>query len=243
MASFAKRFTFFFLLMLSSYVQIQARESKFFSKIFHLGARISPDEVPTPTPAPAPAPEPANSESQDPYYGLYGQGSGMFPPAKDPVSTTHTPTTATTFENDLLAEELEDEKFETGYEKNSYNNNGYTTRNYNYNNGYTTSNHNNNGYTTSNYNNNGYSSSYKTNGYASNYNNNGYETERQGMSDTRSVEGGKYYYDVENVNYYPEGYESGKETSKNEGYYGNTENSNEFNSMGEFQESQEEYVP
>ncbi|WRX13759.1 hypothetical protein QQP08_006246 [Theobroma cacao] len=100
--------------MLSSYVQIQARESKFFSKIFHLGARISPDEVPTPTPAPAPAPEPANSESQDPYYGLYGQGSG---------------------------------------------------------------------------------------------------------------------------------YESGKETSKNEGYYGNTENSNEFNSMGEFQESQEEYVP
>ncbi|XP_022762514.1 protein E6-like [Durio zibethinus] len=219
MASLAKHITFFFLLVLSSSVQIRARESMFFSKIFHLGGKISPQEVPTPSPAPAPA----NSEGQlDPYHGLYGQGSGMFPPVKKTVSTSNTPTT---FENDLLAEELADEKYETGYENNKYNNNGYTLSNYN-----------SNGDTSSNYNNNGYT--------LSNYNNNGYETERQGMSDTRFVEGGKYYYDVKNGNYYPNGYESsGKETTKNEGYYGNTENSNEVNPMEEYQESQEEYVP
>ncbi|XVF02047.1 hypothetical protein REPUB_Repub04eG0142500 [Reevesia pubescens] len=259
MASFEKHIVFFFLLVISSSVRIQARESKFFSKIFHLGAKISPLEVPTSSPAAAPAPAPANSESQlDPYYGLYGHGSGMFPPAKESVSTSNTPTTTNSFENDLLAEELADEKYETGYEKNNYDNNGYSASNYN-NKAYTSSNYNNNGYTLSNYNNNGYSSNYKTNGYSStyktngyssNYNNNGYDTERQGMSDTRYVEGGKYHYNVKNENYYPNEYESsGKETRKNEGYYGNTENSNEFNSMEEFQnneqyqESQEEYVP
>ncbi|XWS39419.1 hypothetical protein CRYUN_Cryun18bG0053000 [Craigia yunnanensis] len=155
MASFANLITFFFFLELSSSVHIQARESK----IFHLGAKISPLEVPTPTAAPALAPGPVNSESQlDPYYGLYGHGSGMFPLAKETASTSNSPTTTTTFENDLLAEELADEKYETGYEKNNYNNNGYTTSNYN-----------NNGYTNNNYNNNGYSSNYNTKGYSSSY--------------------------------------------------------------------------
>ncbi|KAH1098547.1 hypothetical protein J1N35_015468 [Gossypium stocksii] len=254
MASFANHIVLFFFLLLSSSVQIQARESKFFSKIFHLGAKISPLVVPTPTPAPASAPAlaptvapataPANIGIQDPYYGLYGHGSGMFPPAKEGVTTGNTPTA---FENDLFAEELADEKYESGYEKNNY----YYNNNNN-NNGYTTSKYNNNGYTLSSYNNNGYSGNYNTNGYNDNYNNNGYETERQGMSDTRFVEGDKYYYSKKNENYYPNGYEfsSSKGTTKNEGYYGNTENSNEFNSMEEFQnkedqymERQEEYVP
>ncbi|XVE66159.1 hypothetical protein DITRI_Ditri08aG0058000 [Diplodiscus trichospermus] len=252
MASFANHSTFFlFLVLSSSSLLIDARESKFFSKIFHLGAKISPFEVPTPTPAPAPAAGPVNSGSQfDPYYGLYGHGSGMFPSAKETVSTSNTPTATTAFEDDLLAEQLADENYETGYHNNKYNNNGYTTSNYN-NDGYTSSNYNNNGYTVRNSNANSYSSSYKTNGYSSssssnnnNNNNNGYETERQGMSDTRFMEGGKYYYNVKNANYYPSGYEStGKETTRNEGYYGNTENSNEFNTMEEFQERQDEYVP
>ncbi|OMO57030.1 protein E6-like protein [Corchorus olitorius] len=260
MASLAKHITFFFLVvLLSSSVQIQARQSKFFSKIFHLGAKISPQlETPTPSPlaaaAPAPAPLSGAPESQDPYYGLYGhgQGTGLFPPAKETgfsSSSNNIPTTTTTFEDDLLAEELaaDDEKYETGYayEKNNYNNNGYTTSSSNYNHGYNT-NYDTNGYG------NGYSSGNYNNGQTlSNYNNNEYETERQGMSDTRFVEGGKYYYDVKNENYYlNNGYESGKGTTENEGYFGNAENSNEFNSMEEFQnkenqyqESQEEYVP
>ncbi|KAK8655294.1 hypothetical protein V6N13_107877 [Hibiscus sabdariffa] len=237
MASFAKPIAFFFFILVSSSFHVQARESKFFSKFIHLGAKISPLESPAvapalaPTPAPAPAMSPTDIGSQDPYYGLYGHGSGMFPPANEGVTTSNTPTTTSTFKNDLFAEELADERYESGYEKN---NNGYTMSNYDNNNNYKD-----NGYTLNNY-------EHNTDAY------NGYETERQGMSDTRFVEGGKYYYNVKRVNYYPNGYEfsSSKETNKNEGYYGNTENSNEFNSMeelenreDEYQERQEEYAP
>ncbi|GMI74839.1 hypothetical protein HRI_001153200 [Hibiscus trionum] len=119
------------------------------------------------------------------------------------VTTSNTPTTTSTFGNDLFAEEHAHGKYE-----NNYNNNGYTTTN-------------------------------------NNYDDNGYETERQGTSDTRFVEGGKYYYNAKNENYYPNGYEysSSKEASTNEGYYGNTENSNEFNSIDEFENKEDEYVP
>ncbi|KAL4363431.1 hypothetical protein GQ457_04G005790 [Hibiscus cannabinus] len=176
-------FFFFFLIVLSSSVQIQAREGKFFSKIIHLGAKFTAQLEPTPSQAPAPAPEPAFVDNQEPYYGLYGHGN--------------TPTTTSTFGNSLLAEELADEIYETGYENNNYNN----------------------------------------------YDGGNNERMRLGMSDTRFVEGGKYYYDVKNGNYYPNGYEysSSKEA---EGYYGNTDNSNEFNSMeDEYRERQGGYVP
>ncbi|KAE8716452.1 GBF's pro-rich region-interacting factor 1 [Hibiscus syriacus] len=135
----------------------------------------------------------------------------------DTNAEINTPTTTSTFENVLFT----DERYETGYEKN--NKDEYTTSNYNYND---------DDYTLSNYN---------TNGYDGNYNNNGYETERQGMSYTRFVEGGKHFYNVENKNFYPNEYEfsSSKETSENEGYYGNTENPME----DEYQERQEEHVP
>ncbi|KAE8670140.1 GBF's pro-rich region-interacting factor 1 [Hibiscus syriacus] len=235
MASFAQPIAFFFFLVLSSSLHIQARESKFFTKFIHLGAKISPLAAPILSPAVAPtlaptlAPAPANVNSQDPYYGLYGHGSNMFPPAKEGVTTSNTPTTTSNFENDLFA----DQSYETGYEKNNNNNDEYTTSNYNYND-------NDNGYTLSNY-------KYSTDGYNGNYNDNGYETERQGMSDTRFVEGGKRFYDAGKENYYPNGYEfsSSKESSENEGYYGNTDNSMEDleNKEYEYQERQEEYMP
>ncbi|XP_011043641.1 PREDICTED: homeobox protein 2-like isoform X2 [Populus euphratica] len=91
------------------------------------------------------------------------------------------------------------------YESGNQNNNGYTN-NY-YNSGYklasesyeTENKNSENGYT-NNYNNNGNTNNnYNNNGYTTNYNNNGYETERQGMSDTRFMEGGKYYYHVKNT--------------------------------------------
>ncbi|KAE8673012.1 GBF's pro-rich region-interacting factor 1 [Hibiscus syriacus] len=227
MASFAQPIAFFFFLVLSSPLHIQARESKFFTNFIHLRAKISPLAAPTPSPEVAPvlAPTPANFDSQDPYYGLYGHGSNMFPTAKEGVTTSNTPTAASNFENDLFTDER--------YEKNNNNNYEFTTSNYNYNN-------NDNGYTLSNY-------KYNTNGYNGNYNDNGYETERQGMSDTRFVEGGKHFYNVEKDNHYPNGYEfsSSKGTSENEGYYGNTDNSmEEFeNKGGEYQEREEEYAP
>ena len=75
------------------------------------------------------------------------------------------------------------------------------------------------------------------------------------MSDTRFLENGKYYYEMNNGNknnYSPDGYsrtEKGSTSSTEANYYSNTQNSNEFNSMEEFQgqheyqEGQEEYVP
>ena len=155
---------------------------------------------------------------------------------------------------------------------NNYNNEGYTNKYYN--NGYKlpgesheAGNQNSeNGYSnngnTNNYNNKGYTNKYYNNGYklagesyeAGNQNSdNGYtryETERQGMSDTRFMEGGKYYYNAKNENYYPANkYESGKVSTQNQGSYGNDENPNEFNTMEEYksqegyEESQEESLP
>ncbi|KAB1200684.1 Protein E6 [Morella rubra] len=324
MESFAKPLSFFFLLVLFSSLPIQAREGRFFSKVARHSTnnnivtepKIPLGEAPTPAPAPdaaeaptpvvAPTPAPTHSASQN-GYGLYGHGSGQFSP------TEETQNTATKFEDEILTGELKGESFETGYPKtNLYNQNGNT------NNGYTTkynskgyaSNYNSDGYV-NNYNANGYSNNYDGNGYSNNYvngngfsntyNSNGYQSERQGMSDTRFLENGRYYVDVKNENhnlnkqgmsdtrflengryyvdvknenhnlnkqgmsdtrflengrYYVDvknennnlnGYESGRGTSNNEGYYGNNLYANEFNSMEEYEkqeESQEDqFVP
>ncbi|XP_021687736.2 protein E6 [Hevea brasiliensis] len=271
MASFGKHLFFYFLLVLFSSSLIHARESKFFSKFTHYSitnnakeSNLSPIEAPAPTPAVALAPTPTTAPAPAPIYtlseigdhGLYGHGSGLFPPTKE-----------TTTENELLNEEFDGETYEKAYQTSNFNNNN---GNYNYNNGYKlasesheTGNQNNyNGYT-GRYNNNGYelaSGSYEKgynqnnrNSYTSNYNvNNGYLTDqRQGMSDTRFMEGGKYYYNVKNENsYYPANiYAPRKVSTQNQGYYGNSENQNEFNSM-EFEnqelydeDSQEESLP
>lgn len=255
MASFFKPFFLFFLLVLIfSSLQAEARESKFFNKFKrYIDPKVSISEAPSPavaepgiapvpatatsepeiasSPVVAPTPAPTYSESE--YgHGLYGQESSQFP--------TKTPPTTTMFEDELLTEELRGESFETGYPKtnlysnngnpNNYNNNGYSSS-YNNDNGHAT-NYNSNGYV-NNYNANGGYNNYKGNGYSNNYyNSNGYQTERQGMSDTRFLENGKYYVDVQNENNL-NGYQ---------GYYGNNKFPNEFNSMGEY-EKQEEPVP
>lgn len=228
---------------------------------------------PTPSPTPAPAPElapvpaPTTPEVQAPFpapeyfsytesengYGLYGTRT----------STTNDRTPATVDvedEEEILSEELVGgESFERGYNqnKNLYNNNGgnpSSTRTYKtgfnniggnpsttstykhyYNNGYRRNHDGNSGY-----NNNGY--------YASNINTNGYDQiQRQGMSDTRFLENGRYYHDVknENGNYYSNAYGTERESSKDQGYYGGSENRNEFDTMEEYEKYQESqhYVP
>jgi hypothetical protein len=170
-------------------------------------------------------------------YGLYGGGSNEFPPTKE------TPTT-TKFEDEFLTGELSGERFETGYPKTNLYNSNENKENYN-NNGYTP-NYNNNGYNSNNNNNNGYTPNYNSNGYSNNYNTNGYQTERQGMSDTRFLENGKYYFPVNNENNKLNGYETRKENTQNEGYYVNNMYPNEFNSMEEYEkqeENQEEFEP
>jgi hypothetical protein len=81
--------------------------------------------------------------------------------------------------------------------------------------------------------------------------------ERQGMSDTRFLENGKYYYDVKGENYNPNQYGNSRGTvasrnwyGSNKGYYGNNGNSFEhknymagYENEEEFQGEQEEFHP
>ncbi|KAI3744922.1 hypothetical protein L1987_58020 [Smallanthus sonchifolius] len=157
-----------------------------------------------------------------------------------------------------------------GYNQNGYNNeNGYNQNMYsnNYNNkvhGYSSLMTENNGYETdrrsqNNYNN--YMSftndnhGYNGNGYTSSneeYNgyNNGYMVEKQGLSDTRFLENGKYSYDANNNgNNHETSY--GEDVRDNgEGYYNNEKSKYEFDTMEEYerqegypQSDQRGYVP
>uniref|UniRef100_A0A1J3JXV9 Protein E6 n=1 Tax=Noccaea caerulescens TaxID=107243 RepID=A0A1J3JXV9_NOCCA len=220
MASFVLKSTFCFLVAVFCFIDhsVEAREGKlFFSKFTHFN-RPNTKEVAL-TPAPAPGLAETNGRLGD---GPFGPGSGMVPQTKEswPVSS---PTTDKEFEKLMatfdeekkknnLPEEFEEEEESEDSEdlngqKDKYNNN-------------------NNGYT------------YTTN---SNYNDNrrgyGNEKERQGMSDTRFMENGKYFYDTRARN---------SENTHSRGYE-RKDHSNEFETMEEYYKSlegtQEEYEP
>ncbi|KAL2476724.1 Uncharacterized protein Adt_37460 [Abeliophyllum distichum] len=101
-----------------------------------------------------------------------------------------------------------------------------------------------------NYNNNLYSDNYNNNNGYSKSNLEGYTIEPQGMSDTRSLENGKYYYDIKNENYNTNiGDESVRENSNEGGYY-NKKSKNEFDSMEEYERKEgypdiqrDQYIP
>ncbi|PSS05680.1 hypothetical protein CEY00_Acc18949 [Actinidia chinensis var. chinensis] len=204
MAHYAKTISFSLLIVFFlSLLQVDARESKFFSK-------VTPTTTATRTATTNNVIEP--------------EGPQLAPvpePALAPMTTTTTATTADEILKEELGERYEEEE-EDKWSPSPYNNK----------NGYTTTNNNN---------------FYNTNGYSENYKNgNGYVSQKQGMSDTRFMENGKYYYNVKNENYY-NGYESEKGIGS-EGYYnGNKEN--EFDFMEEYErqqgypERQGEYVP
>ncbi|XP_022748921.1 uncharacterized protein LOC111298474 [Durio zibethinus] len=148
-----------------------ARECKFFSKTFHSGDKIYPLEDPKSTPAPGPV----NSESKlDPM-------AIMVWALACPPSNQHS-TTSTAFKNVLLAEELLMKNMRRAVRRKT------TTTMVTARAIITTILVTPATATTM-----ATQSSYKTNSYRSSYNNNVYEIERQGMSDTRFVEGGKYY--------------------------------------------------
>jgi hypothetical protein len=233
---------------------------------------LAPTPAPTPAPAPAPtlgqepasapeigttiipsgpAPEPEFLVEKEGHgYGLYGIDSSQY------SSTKETPKTITDFENELLNEDFNDNKsYKKGYpQTNLHNNNEVYTKNYNneeYKNNY--NNNNNNEVYTKNYNGEEYKNNYNNNNemYTKNYNNNeeyknnygnGYERKREGMSDTRFMENGKYSYNVdsENENYSKEnGYESGRGSTENEGNYEKNQYPNEFETMEEYERQQE----
>ncbi|KAE7995754.1 hypothetical protein FH972_000523 [Carpinus fangiana] len=267
MASSATFTSFLFLLTLFFSMQIHARESQFFSKFTNNNAKETP-LIPNKE-------ETTTKQNQEPTfipetqggYGLYGHESGQFPP------TTTTPThvnaapyttkpTRLPYKNEFDDEESLNKYLNTN---DDHNNNNNENKNYYYN---TNGNKNKNYYFDKNtYDANQYGGFGDTKltterGYSTMANQNNYN-ERQGMSDTRFMENGKYYYDINGEKYNPNQYRNSKGTvaSRNwdgnkgyygnkGGYYGNNENSFEHsNSMEgyqneeEFQEEQNEFEP
>lgn len=236
--------------------------------------KSSPLETPTPAPAPAPvsggennnidefAPVPAAPESGNVFApSPIESGNGFFGPAPAPsrgddIEIAPTPSVSgignefpvpvpapapESFESDnpygLYGQEEEDNK-ELNNEKlhaTEYNNNnGYGNKNYNRN----ANDDNADGYLNRAYNSMGYSNRA--------YNSMGYSNEKQGMSDTRFLDNGKYYYDPSQGNYNNQNdggrYESVRESSnEEEGYYGKLSQS-DLNSMEEY-ERQNGYSP
>ncbi|KAL9304922.1 putative protein E6 [Arabidopsis thaliana] len=222
MASFALKPIFCFIAVFCFIVHnVEAREGKlFFSKFTHIDRPNNKDVALSPAPAPGLAQ--ANGRLGN---GSFGPGSGMIPQTKESWPSSST-TTDEEFEklmatfdeekNTKLPETFEEEEESEDSEdlnepKDKYNNN-------NNNNGYT--------YTTNNYNDNG-------RGY-------GNEEEKQGMSDTRVMENGKYFYDTRGRN---------SENTPSRGYENarGNDHTNEFETMEEYYKSlegsQEEYEP
>lgn len=210
------------VLLLISSLQVQARESKFFSKTVH--SNTAKESFPLKSPAPSPNQEDPFNYTQENQngYGLYGHESDQASPtttfnnveytARDTPSefstveftTPTTPTTTTTT---------------TNTNERSYMNKEYST------------------------------TKYPTNEF---------EKQQYGMSDTRFLNNGRYFYDVNTNNNYGSRYETGKSNQRygsygdmskynNGGYYGNNENAYEYNSSLDgykgSQEEEEDFVP
>eukprot|EP00268_Persea_americana_P063983 TRINITY_DN8365_c1_g1_i1.p2 TRINITY_DN8365_c1_g1~~TRINITY_DN8365_c1_g1_i1.p2 ORF type:complete len:236 (-),score=32.39 TRINITY_DN8365_c1_g1_i1:97-774(-) len=206
MAPSPKHLSLLTLLFLISSLQVQARESKFFSH-YNTAKEAKPLQTPAPSPTEEVDPYSYNQENQN-GYGLYGRGTDQATP------------TTTTFNNvQYTAREPPtvfptEEYAATTTEKRNYMNKEYTTK----------------------------------------YPNNEYEKNQYGMSDTRYLDNGRYYYDLNannnnyqfetgkgNTNNYQ--FETGKGSSQRYGSYGNKNQMNKYNTEGYYgnNESPSEY--
>ncbi|KAK4420908.1 hypothetical protein Salat_2041300 [Sesamum alatum] len=253
MASVAKLLCCLLFIVLCTGWQTEARESKFFAKYVHLST-VPEQDVSLSSPSPAPAPitsqisdVPASSPLVADYVPVPAPAPLMADyvpvPAPTPLMADYVPIPAPAADQGPLEPgfgyapaplesekttvvDNEDEEFSD--EEFSIESPGKRESN-TYSNGYSSNLSNNNGFWTSNY------KGYNTNGYD-------YKSEPQGMSDTRVVNNGVYYYDVEPENDGRKGYGLVRESKNEEGYYyGNKERSKyEFDSMEEY-EKQEGY--
>lgn len=263
MAIFARQVSCFLLFVAFVVTcQIEARESKFFSKQIHLtilrkGVTIPSTATPAPSPAPitnyisnaptpaeyayapapldntisnapspaeydyAPAPidnsqAPSPTESEGAYYGLYGKGTNSF------LSDTGGDVNGNEFNN-------QDTEVLSYSDPNTYVNSYSSSDPYTYVDSYS-----------GNLNEENEFSTWNQEGY--NGNNNVDNFEPQGMSDTRLVDNDKYFYDVEQENYVPNGQDMSRNNNLNGGYFGNYEGKSnfEFDTMKEY-EKQEGY--
>lgn len=265
------------LLACSSSPQAQARESQFFSKTSRsdvTAREATPAKEELPAPVKEEEPVQYKPDSTGNGFGLYGHGPEKLPPA-----TTSSPSSYPTynynraggnFNTDSITTEFNNDEFNgVSYENKEFNTAGYPDSNKN--NAYT--NKKPASYNAGNIPENelsGGSYSYKYDSKEANarYPRNGNQPEAQlGMSDTRTLDNGRYFYDLSAEESYrkgrydPAAYGSfgADESFANGGYtYGNNNNNNrgngyeENNSMQGYyqnneenntQQNQEEYVP
>ncbi|KAM6574737.1 hypothetical protein CsatA_023064 [Cannabis sativa] len=251
-------FSFLFLFLLSH--PIDARDSQFFSKVTNdnnnqettttvVTPRNNDNKVDDHQPEPTFIPE-----TQNDGYGLYGHESGQFPPSEEHFTTTKTTTGGTPYTTTSANPVSTYETYEP-YTTPTTTYKPYTTpigRPYrteseegtNDNAQFYSNNENENENENDSYKNNHYNYN-SENSYNTNYNkvrnNNGrgndrsYNPERLGMSDTRFLENGKYFYDLNmEKNYDPNSYRNSRVVAepKNNNWYNNRENDNNNNYYG-----------
>ncbi|MED6157250.1 hypothetical protein PIB30_021592 [Stylosanthes scabra] len=253
----------FFTALLFS-LQTSARESQFFSKVPHFNNNLKDTEVVPNNEAPVEKEQVAEFIPEtDNSYGLYGHESGLNPPSS---TTTTTPTT--TFEP-YKSESEGTSKFTNNNNYYSFNKDSYSTKQNELSDARLAG----NSYSSNSYNNYFYDNT-KDNGFSDKkyspmenqnsnnqkyyYNNNNYNDrysfnngERQGLSDTRFVEGGKYFYDVNSDKYNPTARVVGVSSQNwynNRGYFGNNNYENKksmegYQNQDVYEDNQEVFEP
>ena len=251
-------------------LQISARDSQFFSKVSHFdNNNVKETELPN-----REAPEVNKVDQQPPFvpetensYGLYGHDESNQAPSttttKNAASYT-TPTSyhpyKTEFENNKY---FNNDAYNNRFAETGYNNNNnkdsyggdqdelsdtkYTEEGYNNNyNNYQNNNqkyYNNNNDNQKYYNNDAATHKYNNNNYNGNVNR--YNGEKQGMSDTRFLEGGRYFHDIYAEEQHPTtNYEdSSKGVDTNYWYNNRGGNYNGHQNQEKFEDEHENFEP
>jgi hypothetical protein len=238
MAPLSNYISFLLLTTLLLPLQTIARESQFFSKVTHFNKETKiPNKEESSTVTNKPDEQPPFIPQTENSYGLYGHESDHLPSTAGATTTTTNPNFEDTnnYQND-------NNKY--------YHNDAYNTKYYNkdtfgnYQNELSDTKYNEE---QNNNNNVANERSFYTNNN-NNYNaeNNKYNGEKQGMSDTRYLEGGKYYYDVNYEKYNPTMYSDSSRGMNNNNWYkynnrGNSNNNNYGNNNEFYQNNNGNY--
>lgn len=271
MAPFSNYISFLFLTTLLLPLQIIARDSQFFSKVTHFdnnNNNVKETELPNKEgPLNKPEQQPVFTPETENSYGLYGHESSQLPSTT--TTTTYQPYEAefqhtskypnkynynndayNTNQNELTNTRLTGTGYrnsEKYYNMDAYGGNQNELSDTKYTEGEYNSMGNQNNYKKYHYNNNAAKDRYSYNNNVANNRNNG---EKQGMSDTRFLEGGKYFYDLNYEKYNPTLYgDSSRGVNTNSNWYNNrgnhygNNNNNGYQNQEEFEDEQEDFEP
>lgn len=266
MAPSSNYISFLFLTTLLFALQITVRDSQFFSKVTHFDKdNVKVTELPNKE-----APEVNKPEQQPPFipetensYGLYGhhdesnQVPSTTPTSYHPYKTEFENSNNKNYNNDAYNTRFSETSYNNKYyNKDSYEGNQYelsdtkyTEEGYNnkYHNSYQNNYNNDAANEKYSYNNNNNKNYNAHNNRYNTYNSNAvsrYNGERQGISDTRFLEGGKYFYDVGTEMYNPTNYgDSSREVNTNNWYNNRGVNYNGYQNQEEFEDEHKNFEP